>query len=291
MYRPETEDDKSCIFLEELILNKHVLDDTKSYYRKRSKYELIATIIFIILFALLVTPLKIVVAIIYLIVIYTLPKVSVAEYSADTGEQPFDVSRSVWKEYVKKHDFASFNKFKKQTVTLKPEFKQRTTETNLKDNDNVNENNTSVEPAPQKNKKQWYKRWWVLVISVLAIIFIFAGLNSSGADPDNVASDVKTTLQQSNSLDVVSVKADKDSRTIIVKVKENKSIARLYEGYPSGFKSVQRDLVDLSKKYADEDNDDFDLSYIQLIKPGTNNKILLSVDKGKVKYTVLDDLK
>ncbi len=61
-------------------------------------------------------------------------------------------------------------------------------------------------------------------------------------------------------------------------------------GKTSTFKTVERTLLDLSKKYKDEDSNGYDLSYIQLMKPGTNDMILLSVDKGKIKYSALDDM-
>ncbi len=139
-------------------------------------------------------------------------------------------------------------------------------------------------------KKRWYKRWWIWIIAVVVILLILSSIgNFFSPDPKDVASDIKTTLQQDNAVDVVSVKADKSTGTIKVKVKETKAIEQLYEGYPAGFKALQRDLVNSSKKYANKKNDDFDLSYIQLMKPGTSHKILLAVDKGKIKYTALDN--
>lgn len=159
----------------------------------------------------------------------------------------------------------------------------------IEESTSVNTNGTTT-TEKKSPKKRWYKRWWIWIIAVVVILLILSSIgNFFSPDPKDVASDIKTTLQQDNAVDVVSVKADKSTGTIKVKVKETKAIEQLYEGYPAGFKALQRDLVNSSKKYANKKNDDFDLSYIQLMKPGTSHKILLAVDKGKIKYTALDN--
>lgn len=162
--------------------------------------------------------------------------------------------------------------------------------TSLQEKETV-ETKKDVSTKPIKQPKKWYKRWWVIAIIAVVLIFIISGMFSgSGSDPDDVAADIESRLKSDNTLDIVSVKADEDSGTIIVKAKENKAISNLYLGYTSQFKTVQRSFLELSKKYQDEETEDFDFSYIQLMKPGTNDKILLSVDKGKIKYSSLDDV-
>ncbi len=149
------------------------------------------------------------------------------------------------------------------------------------------QDNSSTNVLEKKSKFKKY--WWIYVLVGIVIAFISFSLLGPSS-PTDVASDVEESLKNDNSLDVTSVKPDKESGTIIVHVKENKAIDDLYMGKTSTFKTVERTLLDLSKKYKDEDSNGYDLSYIQLMKPGTNDMILLSVDKGKIKYSALDDM-
>lgn len=144
-----------------------------------------------------------------------------------------------------------------------------------------------TEPVDKKTKLKKY--WWIFALIGVLITFIaFSQLKSPS--PSDVASDIKETLNNDNSLDVTSVKPDKESKTMLVYVKENMAVDDLYMGKTSTFKTVERTLLDLSEKYKDDESDDYDLSYIQILKPGTNDTILMSVDNGKIKYSVLDDL-
>ncbi|XRJ96369.1 hypothetical protein ACPBEI_08190 [Latilactobacillus sakei] len=162
--------------------------------------------------------------------------------------------------------------------------------------DEISESVVTYDSSDQKSveqqmisKKQTHldKYKWVygLLILILCTI-VFLRLRTP--NPSYVASDIEDTLNSDNTLDVSSVKAD--NGTFVVHIKNNEAVYKLYMGNTANFKSVQRTMIDLSKKYKGKKKNNIDYSYIQILKPGSNDRILMSVDNGKIKYSAVDEV-